>query len=248
MRRRGTTLIELMVVVAIIAILSIAIGEAFVVGLNYETNAEAARERVIARDRMEEKLTDLFRHAYLGTNQADTTTNFVATSSGNSTGNATGADTVTFTVQGIRVEGVLLASTDDFETLNDHYGPQGGIQEIGLSTTAVGDPGNQTGLFIRHQNPADSDITQGGTERLLDPNVSSISFEFWDGNAWQPSWTTQVGNTKRLPAAVQITYTLNNDADGQNHIIIVQLPLSDVTADNPADPSITGGTPSGGTP
>ncbi len=243
MRRRGTTLIELLVVIAIVAILSVAISQAFVVGLNYETNAEAARERRLARDRVEEQLIDLFQHAYLSTNQADTTTYFIATDSGNSTSSTGNSDTVTFTVQGERVSSALMSSTDDFETLNDHVGPQGGIEEIGLSTTAVGDPGNQTGLFIRHQTPADGDPTQGGMERVLDPEISSISFAFWDGTTWQPLWTTQAGATKRLPAAVQITYTLNGEPADQPHLIVVRIPLSDVTATNPADASATGATP-----
>jgi len=55
-------------------------------------------------------------------------------------------------------------TTDDFETQQTLYGPVGGVSEISLSTTAVGDAGSHTGLFERRQTPSDGDPTQGGTE------------------------------------------------------------------------------------
>lgn len=232
--RRGVTLLELMITIAIVAILTGAVTQAFIAGLNYETRANATRERFQARDRIENKIIELLQQAYIATDQTDTTTFFEATNSGETSSNGANADTLEFTIQGGRVPGQLLASTDDFETLNERYGAYGGTTEIGLSTSPVGDAADKTGLFIRQQHPSDSEPTQGGTESVLDPDITSIQFEFWDGTAWQPTWTTEVGAEKRLPAAVRVTYDRTENDVAVSHTIIVRLPLSDVTADNPA--------------
>lgn len=240
----GTTLLELVISIAIIGLLTVAVTRAFVAGLSYETNAAASRERALVRDRIEDHLIDLFQHAYLGTNQAETSTYFIATQGGDTSGgggNGGNADTVTFTIQGQRPSGALVESTDDFETINENYGPQGGVAEIGLSTTPVGDAGSNEGLFERTQRPSDGEPTQGGTEKLLDGDIQTIEFEFWDGTTWTPTWSTQAGATKRLPAAVRVTYTLRNQSDNTNHIFVVRIPASDVTADNPAEQTAAGG-------
>jgi len=240
--RRGITLIEFLVAITIVAILMGAISRAFIVGLNYESSAAQARERNLVRDQFEENLRDLFRAAYLSQNQADTTTYFIGSNGDDSLMNSSSSNSLTFTIQGQRLDGTLLASTDDFETVNQRYGPAGGITEIELSTTPVGDAGTNEGLFIRRQTPSDSEPTQGGTERVFDAQVNSISFEFWDGTTWQPTWSTQVGAVKRLPAAIRVTYTLTDDEEGADHIFTVRLPMCDVTANDPADQTGTGGT------
>ena len=242
-KRAGVTLIELVISVAIIGILTAAITRAFIAGLTYETSINAARTRQEIRDSLDLRLTDLFKHAYLSPDDTNTDTFFIAGTGGEDTLTGEFADTVQFTVQGERPRSSTLESVDDFETQNERFGPQGGVTEIAISMTPVGDAGTRQGLFIRTQRPSDSEPTLGGTETVFDETVRSIEFEFWDGAAWQPSWSTQVGAEKRLPAAVRITYTREGEAAEQPRVLVVRLPISDVTADDPADQLTPGGTP-----
>ena len=121
-------------------------------------------------------------------------------------------------------------------------GPQGGVAEVSLGMIAVGEEAPSTmGLFERLQLPADGDAAQGGTELVLEPAVTQLGFEFYDGIEWTTDWDTQ-NSTRRLPAAVRVSYTLATDADGHLHTFVVPLPASDVDADNPANATSTGGT------
>lgn len=132
----------------------------------------------------------------------------------------------------------------DLQTLNTSYGPQGGIDEIAISMTPVGNPGAAPGgLYIREQRPADADYTQGGYERVLNPDIHSIGFEFYDGTQYLGSWDSTANGQRHLPAAVRITYTLNAEPDIQ-HVFVVALPLSDITPNNP----LNGGGSTGVTP
>ena len=237
MRRRGITLLEMMVAMAVTAILWIAVMRAYVDGSNYERRLRAGNDAEHVRQAFEAKLTDLFKHAYVSPDTADTTTYFTTTPSSTTatltnqtqSGNA---DTVIFTTTGVRIPGSVMETDDDFETANSTFGPQGGTSEIALSMTPVGQPtSNQTGLFIRNQTPSDGDNSQGGQESVLDPNVTSIQFEFWDGSLWQQSWDTASTDQRRLPAAVRVTYRINGETN--DRVAVIRIPLSDVTAANP---------------
>jgi prepilin-type N-terminal cleavage/methylation domain-containing protein len=240
-RRSGVTLLELTISVAIIGILTAGVTRAFIAGLNYETGITAARARQEQKDQFDDRITELFQFAYLAPDDTNTDTFFIAGSGGEDTLTGEFADTVQMTVQGVRQPISTLESTDDFETQNEVLGPQGGITEISISMTPVGEAGTQSGLFIRTQRPSDSEPTIGGTESVFDPTVTSIEFEFWDGTAWQPSWSTQVGAEKRLPAAVRITYTRDGENEDLPRVLVVRLPVSDVTATEPADQTTPGG-------
>ena len=239
----GVTLVEMVIAVAITAILTAAVTRAFVAGITYETSITDARARQEAKDEVDLKLRNLFQHAYLSPDDTNTDTFFIGGSAGDSGIDAGAADTVQFTVQGFRPASASIESEDDFETQNENLGPQGGIAEISLSTTAVGDAGTRQGLFIRTQRPSDSEPSQGGTETVLEESIQSIQFEFWDGTTWQPTWSTLVGAEKRLPAAVRITYTRDGENEDAEHVIYARIPTSDVTADDPADQTAPGGTP-----
>lgn len=240
-KNAGVTLLELIVAIAIVGILTTAVSRAFITGLTYEASLAAARARQEAKDTLDARLTELFQHAYLAPDDTNTDTFFIGGTGGDAVLASDYADTVQFTVQGMRPRSALIENEDDFETQNELYGPQGGVTEIALSMTPVGNPGTRTGLFIRTQQPSDSEPTQGGTEAVFDESVTSISFEFWDGQAWQPSWSTTVGAEKRLPAAVRITYSRDNEDAERPHVLIVRLPISDVTADDPAQQTAPGG-------
>jgi prepilin-type N-terminal cleavage/methylation domain-containing protein len=240
-RRSGITLLELVISVAIIGILTAAVTRAFIAGLNYESGISESRTRQEVRDRLDVRLTELFKHAYLSPDDTNTDTFFIGGTAGEDTLTGEFADTIQFTVQGERPRSASLASLDDFETQNQRYGPQGGIAEIAISMTPVGEAGTRQGLFIRTQRPSDSEPTQGGNETVLDESVTSIEFEFWDGTTWLPAWTTQVGAEKRLPSAIRITYTRDGDDAEVPRVLVVRLPISDVTANDPADQLTPGG-------
>ncbi len=238
MSRRGITLIEVLVSAVMLVLLLSAFSRAYMAAVQYPGRLRSTRDLELSRISFEEKLSDIIRRATLSNDPNDAASFFIGdqgqgtqqqqqptTMSGNAT-------TLTLTNSGQRVPGQVLNSTDDFETNNQNFGPQGGMKEIEISTTPVGQPtNNQTGLFIRQQIPADGDPTQGGYESVLNADISDIQFEFFDGTDWQPSWNTQTMGTQRLPAAVRVTYSLNGD-DTQ-HVFIVRLPMSDVTTDNP---------------
>lgn len=149
------------------------------------------------------------------------------------------SDTIMFTVMGRPLPGNALAAdpTEDFETDNQHYGPQGGVAEYALCMTPIGDSKGQTGLILREQVPADQDATQGGNESIAEPDVTNVSFEFYDGTQWQPSWDTFAQTPRQLPAAIRVDCTLQGEA--QDRIFIVGLAYTTVTPNNPA--TTTGG-------
>lgn len=240
-RQAGVTLLELIIAIAIVGMLTAAVSRAFIAGLTYETTLTAARARQDAKDLLDTRLTELIQHAYLAPDDTNTDTFFIGGTGGEEVLSSDFADTLQFTIQGMRPQSAIIESEDDFETQNELNGPQGGVSEISLSLTAVGDSGTRTGLFIRTQTPADSEPTQGGTETVFDYSITSIQFEFWDGTTWQPSWSTTVGAEKRLPAAVRVTYSREGENENTPHILVVRLPISDVTADAPAEQTAPGG-------
>lgn len=258
MRRRAIALIELLISAVITLIVVGAAGAAYVSSIASERQLQRSQEAQSNQVRIEQRLRDLISAAFVSADENDASTFFIGQASGTSSTDNTYADTLTFTTLGEGVNGGVMASTDDFETLNQRFGPQGGVAEISLATTPVGiPPQEQQGLFIREQRPADGDPTQGGSESVLDPDIASIQFEFFDGNDWVPTWQTAQPTSgvesgtatnygRRLPAAVRITYTLTSDSSNGGHQIIVRLPHSDVTTDNPATPGGTGQPGDGG--
>lgn len=233
MRRRGITLVEMLLAIAISAILWGAVLRAYVVGSNYERRLREGNDPEIVRLSFESRLTNLLQHAYVSPDTNDTTTYFTTTPQGSTISTqGAAADTVVFTTTGLRIAGAVMETTDDFETANQTFGPQGGVAEIALSLTPTGQPPeNQTGLFIRQQNPSDGDTSQGGKEAVFDPNITSIQYEFWDGTAWQTAWDTATTDSRRLPAAVRVTYRVSGET--ADRVLVIQIPLSDVTALNP---------------
>lgn len=228
MKRRGITFIEVLLVMGMSAILLIAIGGAYKAALDY---SERSPERLA--DQQTETLRratlqDLVSAAYLSTNINDTLTYFVGNTQ---SGDGTISDTLTFTTLAVAPDGGLVRSTEtDFETLNETFGSQGGVTEVSLSTSPVGLDSQGEGLFIRTQTPSDGDITQGGRERLLIPDVQNLTFEFWDGLEWTSTWDTRA-NARRLPAAVRLNFQVGDNA--QEQTMIIRVLNSDVTPQNP---------------
>jgi prepilin-type N-terminal cleavage/methylation domain-containing protein len=235
MRVRGVTLVELLVVIAIIGMITVGVVQAYVTGISYEERVRVGREESLRYQRFEDRLRAVIERAYLSNDPNDTTTFFLA---GVGLGEASGggAQTLTFTISGERLPAQVVSSNEDFEGLNARFGPQGGVAEVSFSTSPFANPGNEQGLFVREQRPADGDYTQGGFERLFSDQVQSIEFEFFDGGMWQGDWDT-LSSEKRLPAAVRVTYRFLGEEDQRT--MYIKLPMSDVTPLNPI--SIEGG-------
>ncbi len=159
---------------------------------------------------------------------------------GSSSGGSGDADTLMFTVVGRPVPAKVLAAdpSDDFETNNQHFGPQGGITEYAICMTPVGDSQGQKGVILREQVPADEDATQGGYESVLEPDITKISFQFYDGTQWQSSWNTFAQTTRQVPAAIRVSYSMPGET--QDRVFIVGLAFTTVTPNTPA--LSTGGT------
>lgn len=234
---RAFTLIELLVAVTIVAVVSAALSEAFVVGIDFGRHLDETRGVEDRRHLFEQRMRNLLQAAWLSSDETDPYSYFVASVGGSAAaggGNTGGgdADTLTFTAAQLRPSYPYLESLDDFDTLNQTYGPQGGTTEIAITMTPYGDSGGQTGLFLRKQRPADGDPTQGGYEEVFDPEVEAIRFEFYDGQQWVTDWDSGVAGEHRLPASIRIYYRVTGEANERS--FVVKLPLSDVTPDNPA--------------
>ena len=257
MRRRqaGVTLIELLIVLVMTAILAAAIGYAFTAELTMQRLQDARRADQNRNDATEQEITRLLLGARLANTVAATTPTAAPTTPGAATvapadtttfflgttdkgANVAGSNRLTFTTTAPGVPLVSLNSTDDFETQQQAQGPVGGLAEVSFGTSPIGNAGGRTGLFERIQRPSDGDPNQGGMEFDLDPQIGSLGFEFWDGIEWLTAWDTT--GMRRLPAAVQVSYTLQGDPDNTTHVFVVPIPASDVTAQNPATP---GGSP-----
>jgi len=248
-KSRGLTLIELMVSLAMSVFLIAAAASGFSSAIAFDKQNTQSLQAAQTSIDFEQRIRNLLRGAYVSSLTTDTMTYFLGMTSGNSM-DAQMADTLTFTTLSVGLNDATLDTDDDFNTLNDTYGPQGGISEVSLSMTAVGDQGqSKQGLFLRMQRPADGDYTQGGNETLLSEDVKSIQFEFYNGTDWEPNWGTsglstlvttasqnnvQTGQDgRRIPSGVRITYSLKADPEGTNHVFIVRLEHSDVTTENP---------------
>ncbi len=230
MKRRGVTLLELLIVISLIVMITAAVTRSFVMSLDYEQRLREGRQESDRYRTFEDRLATLLKHAYLSANGEDASSYFIGADVQAEAASGTPTESLTFTIAGTRIPSTFMASQDDFQTLNDRVGPVGGVAEVTLGMTPIGQAPTQEGLFLREQRPSDGDPSQGGTEQVFSQDVESIQFEFYDGAQWLPNWDTRTGQ-KRLPSAVRVTYKLTNDEN--DHIIVTKLPLSDVTPLNP---------------
>jgi Tfp pilus assembly protein PilE len=240
-RQAGTTLLELMIVLIMSAILAGALAYAYGAEARLQELSEARAATTDKTDAMEREIRRLLQGARLSTSTTDTTTYFQGVTDAGAT-TELGTNRITFTTTAPGIPMAAMGSTDDFATQQQNTGPVGGLAEVSLGTGPVGNPGDLTGLFERMQRPSDADPTQGGMEWDLDPDIASIGFQFWDGLEWISTWDTTQG-TRRMPGAVQVSYTLTNDPNKTIHIFTVPIPASDVTAQNPMTATTTATTP-----
>lgn len=252
-RRRGMsgiTLLEILVASVIAVVLLSALSYAFVAGADLERRQNARRAEGSRQEILETRLSEWIRGAKLNADATDLSTYFQGESTGDENTDL-GCDRLTFTSAAASVPLSAVSNTDDFETQQQTLGPLGGVAEVSLSTTPVGQvPDDRAGLFERVQRPSDGDATQGGIETLLTADVSEIGFQFWDGTQWATNWNTTTGE-RRLPSAVKVSYILkaseesNNNASGDPvgdtgvRSFVVPIPASDVDEQNPASAATT---------
>lgn len=238
-RRRGVTLVELLIVLVITALLASALGWAFTAELTTQRGQEARRADLDRSDRTEREIERLLRGAKLSPAMpaepaspaaaAGPTTYFQGTAENGASD--LGCDRLTFTTTAPAVPLASLDGTDGFETQQAARGPVGGLSEVSLSTTPVGDPGGRAGLFERVQRASDTDPTQGGFETVLDSQIARLGFEFWDGTGWVTSWDAT--DPRRLPQAVRVRYTLRGRPGSDIRGFTVPIPTSDVDGQTP---------------
>ncbi|MCB0826377.1 MAG: hypothetical protein R2688_10880 [Fimbriimonadaceae bacterium] len=228
MKQRGYTLIELMTVFAMSVLVLFGIAIVYSSTLDYVKTTPERLDEYQAKVRVKTLLERYVTAAFLNNDDTDRLTYFLYNTESLQTSDQ---NTLVFTSLGKTVDGAFLRSEEtDFETLNDQFGPQGGVAEVSLSLNPVGSEAQGDGLFIRIQNPADGDPTQGGTEQLLYPGVIDAQYEFWDGIEWTTTWDSITGQ-RRIPAAVRMRFTL--DGDDRPVVFVFRLPGSDITVANP---------------
>ncbi|MCG9895562.1 MAG: type II secretion system protein GspJ [Fimbriimonadaceae bacterium] len=233
MTRRGLTLIELIIAIAGMVILTLALSAAYSAALGWQSRSTPPP---VSPDlSLEQRVRNLLRTAFITSDEADTGSYFIGNSS---TNDSASSDTLTFVRlpdppdRAYRAARIEDSTTED---LNDRFGVQGAPQEVSLSPVGIGDAPTQEGFFLRIQSPSDGDPTQGGRQSVLDENLASVRFEFFDGQDWQPTWDTQeTGFPRRLPSAVRMTYT--RPGEDAERVATFPVPNSDATPDNPAIP------------
>ena len=228
--KSGFTLLELLIVLSMTVVISGAIFFAYSAAVSAQRLHEQSLTTHDQTATMERQITELIEDAQLSGSVSDTSSYFIA--SNDAGGGTVGVDRITFSTTAGAVPVQSIYSTDDFETQQTEYGPVGGMAEVSLGTNPVGSAGNHVGLFLRTQRPGDADATQGGEETDIDSDVTTMGFEFWDGTEWVSAWDTTTG-TRRLPQAVQVTYTLKGDTSNTPHMFVVPIFSSDVTALKP---------------
>lgn len=230
MKRRGLTLIELLVALALTVGVAVSLAVVFRSSIDFAQRGTASVDTRQTDQDQNDELQRLIEGAYLTPDTTDTKAYFVAQQLGGVTG---GADTLTWTTVGRRMDGWATQPDPNatFEDLNSKLGAQGGLAEVSVSIQPVGAEAQGTGLFLRVQRPADGDITQGGTERLLIPDITTVAFEFWNGTNWVTQWDTRQGD-RRLPSLVRIT--LGVQGNDQSRVLTIPVRSSDVTTQNPS--------------
>jgi prepilin-type N-terminal cleavage/methylation domain-containing protein len=75
--RRGITLIELLLSMAVVAIVTVASTQALVSALNYESHLRQGRDAMTARSRFEDNVTNLIHHAWLSSTASNENSYFI---------------------------------------------------------------------------------------------------------------------------------------------------------------------------
>ena len=134
MKRRGLTLIELLIVLAMTGIILVGLTGSYEIALRFQREVPAREAERQAELSFIKQLRLSLEGAYLSEDEDDLTSYFIATSADGVSGNP---DTITFTTTAFAPSGDFIAAEGDFETLHADFGPQGGLTELGLTARSV---------------------------------------------------------------------------------------------------------------
>jgi len=252
MTRRGLTLLELLISIAIIAIATAAVSRAYISGITFQDKLVRTAESRGAAVRFEDEIIRLIQGAETGGNTRYLVSPVPTSDAGIEQnprggrlrdGSASLALTTLAPTPPVRY---LRETSADFGTLNDRYGPMGGVTEVALSTVPVGDAGRRRGLFVRQQSPADEEPARGGTERVLDEGIDDIRFEFYDGTDWLSTWDSREEQKDRLPLLIRVTYIRIDEPMPRTFVVRPVVDQSKAPAPF-GPPATSGGNPPPGT-
>ncbi len=196
-RRDGFTLIEVLVSIAILAVLAHLVYQAFA------DTADVVRQ-VSARADLDHRARVIFSR--LGEELV---------ASDWQTGNAR---TVFLGTDGM--EGGRAASTLRFSS-RSHFRGEPDVRESDLNLLAYG---LEAGALVRREEGNPFSITDRTVEREeLAPGVAAFTLRYWDGTDWRDSW--DAGRAKALPSAVLVELSLEAPSEGARRFMtMVTLP------------------------
>ncbi len=200
-RQQGFTLIEIMIAVAILAIISLLLWQSSAVMMNaksrYELEDSRFHEVFMALSRMADDLSMAFLYQsvdHLGgykNTEAQREIRFVASESNSQ-------------------KSLNFATFSHIRYLkNSHESEQA---EVGYFLRASEETGTMN-LIKRVQAPPDRNAEEGGVEYVLLEGIKDIKYQFYDMNRkeWRPAWdSASLDYGKKLPRAVEITITIDD--------------------------------------
>ncbi|MCL2314561.1 MAG: prepilin-type N-terminal cleavage/methylation domain-containing protein [Proteobacteria bacterium] len=210
--KKGLTLIELMIAIALMSLMSLAIGSAFSAIVNsseiLEEDAENARSLRVAFSRLCRELSSSFvsdRYDIRRYQDAyGRPTNFVGTK-----------DRLLFTT--FAHQRLYQNAKESDQVLVEYH-----LQN------SKNYPG-QKDIVRRQKTVLSERIDEGGTERLFLENVERLAFSYWDVSQkdWIDEWDTRKPERKSsLPPRVKIAVTLREDGVDKTYVTQVQLVLT----------------------
>ena len=242
---RGLTVIELLVAVSIVALASGAVTRAYTSAMAFEVRAGQARERLNAKVGFEDTVDRLVGGADLHSGSGyfvspipNSAAGFSPPGQNRPLGQGSASLVLTTSPEPPSLR-YLTTRSANFQDLNQRFGPEGGATEVAFSLNPTGDAGPKRGLFKREQRPPDGDLTQGGQERLVNPDLTDIRFEFYDGTSWMTTWDSRDAQKDKLPSAVRVTYTVKSESKPRQFLVRVR--MSFLAPGGVQAPSGTGG-------
>ncbi|MCL2012779.1 MAG: prepilin-type N-terminal cleavage/methylation domain-containing protein [Cystobacterineae bacterium] len=208
--KKGLTLIELMVSIALLSIISLSMGSAFSAIINsseiLEENAETSRSLRVAFSRLCRELSSSFisdRYDIRRYQDAyGRPTNFVGT------------------------KDKLLFTTFAHQRLyQDAKESDQMLVEYQLQNSK-----GQKDIMRRQKTVLDGRVDEGGgTENVFLENVDQLEFSYWDTfqKNWVDEWDTRKAERKSsLPSRIKIAITLNESGTAMRYVTQVQLTLT----------------------
>lgn len=199
MRRRGFTLVEVLIAVAITAFLGVAMSMAFGSTFSAKDTVEASAERFRGVRGAFSRMSREIGAAYVSDrydsrryrDAFDRPTNFVGQ-----------ADRLLFTSMAHQRRWVDAKESDQM------------VVEYSLKTSREKDRKNQYDLIRREKVVLEERMDREGVEDVLMENVKKLEFEYWspEKKQWEREWDTRRPDQRSLlPTRVRITVLVANE-------------------------------------